>query len=316
MYLQVNPLHSSKYSAEVFLGKNKDAGADPAVAKTGQGVTFQGDSGDVHLDRFPGKPTAKTWFTEQLKSFNNLRCEEDNLGNLTSASILVPKVTITQVTFDDGMLRFTTDNMTVNLTWHKWIDAIDSLRPSVRRIVKDARLVQELEVQVPASPTKPHFWAVGSTGNFSRYTNEPLFAQMLAASTDVLTMKPLAPRIGLQDAGKHIDQAIGSVIRSLQDDHPTLGEKDFIKNIDHSRCEPVWKHGRPSPDSAAALADESHMNWIREAIKGALIPLDHPDTVGDLKDSQQVKCLLYNVQPSGSRHVIEQLNEVRYLIFV
>mgnify|MGYP006194023081 CR=1 FL=1 len=45
-----------------------DAGADPAVAKTGQGVTFQGDTYEVQLDRFLGKPTAKTWFTEQLTS--------------------------------------------------------------------------------------------------------------------------------------------------------------------------------------------------------------------------------------------------------
>lgn len=315
MLLHVNPLQSSKYSAEVFLGKNKDAGADPAVAKTGQGVTFQGDSDEVRLDRFQGKPTAKTWFTEQLTAFCNLRCEEENFGNLTGASILVPKVTITQVTFDEGMLRFTTDNMTVNLTWHKWFDAIESLRPSVKRIVRDARLVQELEVQVPASPTIPHILAGGSSGNFCRNTNQPLFAQMLAATTDVLSMKPLPPRIRLADAGKHLDKAVGSVILSLVNFHQTLGQHEFIKNIEHfDECDPVWKHGYPSLDSAAVLADAINMARIREAIKCALVPLDHPDMV-DLTNSQHLKSLLYNVQPSGGRQVIEQLCKVRALFY-
>lgn len=227
----------------------------------------------------------------------------------------MPKVTITQVTFDEGMLRFTTDNMNVNLTWHKWFDAIESLRSSVRRIVRDARLVQELEVQVPSSPTVPHFLAAGSTGNFSRYTSEPLFAQMLAATTDVLTMKPLAPRIRLADAAKHLDKAVGSVILSLVGE-TELGEKEFMKNIEHFEdCDPVWKHGYPSPDSAAVLADASHMTGIREAIKWALVPLDHPYTVEDLTKSQHLKSLLYNVQPSGGRQVIEQLSKVRMLFY-
>lgn len=227
----------------------------------------------------------------------------------------MPKVTITQVTFDDGMLRFTTDNMTVNLTWHKWFDAIESLRPSVRRIVRDARLVQELEVQVPSSPTVPHFLAAGSTGNFSRYTNEPLFAQLLAATTDVLTKKPLPPRISLADAGKHLDKAVGSVISSLAFPE-TMTEPEFIKNIDKFEdVYPGWKHGCPRPDSAAVLADASHMTGIREAIKWALVPLDHPHKVEDLTNSQHLKSLLYNVQPSGGRQVIEQLSKVRSLFY-
>jgi len=298
-------LSASKYSAEVFLGKNKD-GADPAVGKTGGGVTFLGDSEDVQLDRFPEQPTAKNWFNTQVMSFNNMRCDDDAFGNLTGASILVPKVAITQVTFDNGMLRFTTDNMTVNLTWHKWFDAIDSLRPSVSRIIRDARLVQELEVVVPVCPYVHHL-AAGSTGNFSGYTNQPLFHQLLAATTEVLTMRPLPPRVVLLDAEVHLDKAFGSVLLSLVDGNPRLGELEFIKNIPHLEgCAPSWKHGCPS----GYLVQESLLYWIREAIKGALMPLDHPYRLQDVKYSSPLKSLLYNVLPSGGQQVIQQLSKV------
>jgi len=306
----VDPLTTTKHSAEIFNSQHKNDGVDPAVGKTGGGVSIMDDTSGLQLTALSGAPTAHEWFDSQVKSFNNSRCMDDGFPVPHKAAMLVPKVAISKVSCEGGMIRFQTDNMVVNLTWYAWFNAIDSLRSTAERVVKNARLVVNMQVQVPRPTDHPPVVAA-SLGHFSKQPHQAVYASILGAVTEVLRLKGVEPRCKLESAEMHITMAVSCVLSSLEKRYKSLQALTGTFTNPFQDIEPTWKHGLLDESAYMSLFNHAGAwNWLTRTILGALVDLDHPMelTAPDEADPD-LTAILFNGQPTGNN--LHQLQTVR-----